>query len=96
MEWVQVYSKAITALLTSLLMAWIRSRIDVAAIGGDATLQAVISMTLDGLTAGVIGFMTWLIPLGEHYWRRQVMGEEVKIVTDTGTATGTVVEINPQ
>lgn len=94
-EWVQIYSKAITALLTSLVMAWIRSRVDVAGLGGDATLQTVISMSLDGLSAAVIGGMTWLIPLGEHYWHEQILGEKVKIITSEGTVTGTVVEVKP-
>lgn len=96
-EWVQVYAKAITALLTSLVMFWLKSRVDLAMFGGDVTLQTVISMTMDGLSALVIGFMTWLIPLGQKYWHQRILGEDVKVLTDDGQVkAGTVIEITPK
>lgn len=94
-DWVQVYSKAITALLTSLVMAWLRSRIDVAGLGGDVTLQTVISMSLDGLSAAVIGVMTWLIPLGQHYWHVKILNEKVTVITSEGPVTGLVIDAKP-
>ncbi len=96
---IQAYSKAITALLTSLAMAYLRAHLDLAGLGIEGPALTVISMSFDGASALVIGFMTWLIPIGAKYWHQTILGERVSVVTvnhSTGaiqTVEGTVVSV---
>lgn len=97
---ITAYSKALTALLTSLAMAYIRSRVDLGGLGIEGTALTVVSMSFDGFSALIVGGLTLLIPIGQKWWHQNILGERVAIVTVNPTTgrvqqiEGTVVTVN--
>ena len=58
------YSKLIAAVLSVLVMRWFLrwSGIDLAQIGVEGEVGAIVSLLVDSVAAGVTGFFVWLVP----------------------------------
>lgn len=58
------YNKLFAAIISTLLCRWMLQYlgIDAEALGVTADMQALVSLGIDAVVAGVNGFWVWLIP----------------------------------
>lgn len=94
------YSKAFTGLVTFYAMTYLRAHLDLAGMGLEGTMLTVVQTTCDALSGMFVGFMVWLIPIGQKWWHQNILGERVAIVTvdpvsgNVKQIEGTVVTVN--
>ena len=65
------YSKLIAAVLSVLVTRWFLrwSGIDLASLGVDAEVGAIVALAVDTVAAVVTGFFVWLVPNVKQKWK---------------------------
>lgn len=66
------YNKLFAAILSTLLSRWMLAYLglDAETLGVAPELQAVVTLTIDGVVAAFNGFWVWLLPNGWPFWKR--------------------------
>ncbi len=86
-----VLSKAIAALVTSMIMLRIKSHYNLDSLGLTSQVLTAVNLAVDAGISLMVGFMTWLIPLGRKYVEGKFAGQKVIVADANGNAVEGVV-----
>lgn len=85
-------SKAITAMVTSLIMLRLKEHFHVSDLDISSQLQTVVELSTDIVMSGIVTFFVWFIPFGKKYVHDRIIGTRV-IITNTSTGLQSVGEV---
>lgn len=102
LELTQLWSKALTAMVTSFVMIELRRYFKLDSYGTEftTTFQTFVQISIDAAMSAVVFFFTWLIPIGKKYFESRFHGQQatISVLTDSGKeiqVTGAITNLQP-